>query len=112
MSDELVKRLRSQIGDDVTAIYDREALFSQAADRIEELEAALDSHHAEVGHNIWRFWSQKARETASRNKALEAENARLADVLTAIEIMTATGDGLSPDETIRVHILAAEGRAT
>lgn len=41
---------------------------------------------------------------------MEEEVERLKDVLQCIEIMTATGDGLSPEETIEVHILAAEGR--
>lgn len=36
------------------------------ADRIDELEEALDSKHASVGHNIWRFWSDKAREIAKK----------------------------------------------
>jgi hypothetical protein len=39
--DDLVTRLRSQIGDDVQHIYDHEALFKQAAARIAELEALL-----------------------------------------------------------------------
>lgn len=41
------------------------ALRAQAA-RIAELEAALDSKHASVGHNIWRFWSDKACEMADK----------------------------------------------
>lgn len=36
---------------------------------------------------------------------------RLKSALNAIEMMTATGDGLTPDECISVHLLAAEGRA-
>jgi hypothetical protein len=35
----------------------------------------------------------------------------LADILLAVEMLTATGEGLSPDETIAVHLLAARGRA-
>lgn len=34
--------------------------------RVAELEAALDSHHAEVGHNIWRFWLDKAQEAVGK----------------------------------------------
>ena len=41
MSDDLVKKLRSQIGDDVQEIYSHEALFCLAADRIAALEAGL-----------------------------------------------------------------------
>lgn len=46
--------------------------------------------------------------------ALEAPTAelqKLRDILQAIEILTATGDGLGPDETMDVHIIAAEGRS-
>ena len=39
--EELIKRLRSQVGDDVQHIYDHEVLFKFAADRIEELESKL-----------------------------------------------------------------------
>lgn len=39
-----------------------------------------------------------------------AERDRLRDILNAIEIMTATGDGLNPDETMNIHLIAAEGR--
>lgn len=35
--EELIKRLRSQIGDDVQQVYDHEALFRLSADRIEAL---------------------------------------------------------------------------
>ena len=42
MSDDLVKKLRSQIGDDIQEFYSHEALFRLAADRIEELEAKLE----------------------------------------------------------------------
>ncbi len=37
--EELIARLRSQIGDDVQHVYDHEALFRISADRIEELIA-------------------------------------------------------------------------
>lgn len=36
---------------------------------------------------------------------------RLREVLQAVEIMTATGEGLSPEAAIEVHIIAAEGRS-
>ena len=38
----------------------------------------------------------------------EVEVKRLRGLLQAIELATATGDGLSPDETIGVHALAAK----
>ncbi len=41
MSDDLVKKLLSQIGDDVQEVYSHEALFRAAAARIAALEAAL-----------------------------------------------------------------------
>jgi len=37
--DDLVKKLRSQIGDDVQYIYDHEYLFKASADRIDALTA-------------------------------------------------------------------------
>jgi len=46
-------------------------LRALAAER-DELAAALDSHHAEVGSNIWRFWRDKAREPAGENTRLRA----------------------------------------
>lgn len=52
---DLIKKLRSQIGDDVSHIYDKEALFREAADEIERLTARI--------------------------AALEAENARMRDAL-------------------------------
>ncbi len=42
MTDDLVKRLRSQIGDDVQEVYLHEALFGLAADRIEALTEQLE----------------------------------------------------------------------
>ena len=70
MNDDLVKRLREpcfERGLDEMWIDDQR---NEAADRIAELEAALDSEHASVGHNIWRFWSDKAREIAGKNTEL------------------------------------------
>lgn len=55
------------------------ALMDKAADRIDELEAALDSEHSSVGFNIWRFWSDKAREIAAKNADLRKEVAELKD---------------------------------
>jgi hypothetical protein len=38
---DLAKKLRSQIGDDVLQVYDKEALFRLAADEIDRLKAAI-----------------------------------------------------------------------
>lgn len=46
----------------------------EAAERErDEMAAALDSEHATVGYNIWRFWAQKSRDLASKNVTLAAE---------------------------------------
>ncbi len=52
------------------------ATLSAQAARIAELEAALDSEHASVGHNIRRFWSGKALEMAKKNKTARNEALR------------------------------------
>lgn len=36
--------------------------------KVADLEAALDSKHAEVGSNIWRFWRDQAQECAKALK--------------------------------------------
>jgi MFS superfamily sulfate permease-like transporter len=46
MTDDLVKRLRSQIGDDVQEVYLHEPLFALAADRIEALTDQLEDAYA------------------------------------------------------------------
>ena len=48
MTDNLVKRLRSQIGDDVQEVYLHEPLFALAADRIEALTAKCEALGQEV----------------------------------------------------------------
>ena len=35
-----------------------------------------------------------------------AEIARLTDILNTIEILTATGEGLTPEECINIHLMA------
>lgn len=40
---DIVEKLRSQIGDDVKVILDRDALLREAADEIERLRGAVDS---------------------------------------------------------------------
>lgn len=49
--------------------------------------------------------------TAMQRRLSETEIERLRDVLVGIEMLTATGDGLPPRETLEIHLLAAEGRA-
>lgn len=91
----LQERLRAMVpqGRPFTVIerFDAEQTAKEAADaldakdaRITELQAALDSHHADVGSNIWRFWSDKATEMACKlgnarldGNAKDAEIARL-----------------------------------
>ncbi|MCA0944069.1 hypothetical protein LCM08_04015 [Salipiger pacificus] len=40
-----------------------------------------------------------------------AEIERLSEILTGIEMLTATGEGLDAEQTIIIHLIAAEGRA-
>lgn len=44
--DDVVQKLRSQIGDDVAAIYDHGQLFRMAADEIERLRARAEAAEA------------------------------------------------------------------
>jgi len=57
--------------------------------RVAELEAALDSEHASVGYNIWRFWSDKALKYAEKNKAMRARVAKLEEALNRLSDLTA-----------------------
>ncbi len=41
----------------------------------------------------------------------DAEIERLSEILTGIEMLTATGEGLDAEQTISIHLIAAEGRA-
>lgn len=62
-----------------------------------------------------RTVERKAAENNAAERALAREAAdeivRLRETLRVIELLTATGEGLSSDEAITVHALAAEGRA-
>jgi len=76
---------------------------------VTELEGALGSHHAEVGHNIWRFWRDQARDSAKKNTILaarvaelEAENARLNMILTARDAFD-RGEPSQPPHTGRTR---------
>ena len=66
MSD-IVDKLRSQIGDDVSQVYDKEALFRAAADEIMHLRSACDE------------WAEVSQRNYQRAKAAEAESDRLRD---------------------------------
>ncbi|MFG6500195.1 hypothetical protein [Sulfitobacter sp. 1A15106] len=52
-----------------------QSIQDQAA-RISDLEAALDSEHAVVGSNIWRFWAEKARKVAEKLSGARTEALR------------------------------------
>lgn len=64
------------------------------------------NHTPQKGDSEYILAAEHARIVAEK----DARIADLSDVLNAIEMLTATGDGLSPEETIQIHILAAEGR--
>jgi len=53
----------------------------------------------------------KVIEITDALEAATAELQKLRDILQAIEMFTATGEGLGSEETIEVHIIAAEGRS-
>ena len=56
MTDDIVKRLLSQIGDDVQKIYDKEALFRQAAAEITALRAEVERLTAQANdEHEWRM---------------------------------------------------------
>lgn len=75
--------------------------------RIAELEAALDSHHAEVGSNIWRWWSDKARDFAQRNAMLYGDlNAKDAEIE---ELRRQLGGGCEANDG-GDHVVIAQGR--
>lgn len=70
--DDLVQKLRSQVGDDVAAIYDNEQLFRMAADEIERLRAWAEAAEAERDGAI----AEQSEEVRRRIEA-EAERDRL-----------------------------------
>lgn len=65
---------------------DAEAERDALQAKCDEMAAALDSKHASVGYNIWRFWSDKSLELASKNVALQA---KLADATATVELLEA-----------------------
>ena len=48
---------------------------------LDEADAALDSAHAGVGSNIWRYWRVIARDHSFRRQETEAENEKLRETL-------------------------------
>lgn len=86
---------RWRLGNPDTAI---EPLYPASAihrlqERVDELEAALDQREVESGltsdGNLWRFWSQKAKDVAAKLYAAEARataaEARLEEARKVIE---------------------------
>lgn len=72
MSDDLVRKLRSQIGDDVQEVYSHEALFRLATARI----AALETANAQLQETL--DYAQARHQRMVRDQAaLEAERDRL-----------------------------------
>ncbi|RBO54032.1 hypothetical protein DSD19_06100 [Rhodovulum sp. BSW8] len=84
---------------------DRDCAFHRYVDG--DIVDSADRYHREM------LIAARARANAAEAECdrLRAEIERLRDVLFGIEMLTATGDGLGPQETIEVHLLAAEGRS-
>lgn len=72
MTYDPVKRLRSQIGDDLQEVYSLEALFRLAADKIEQLTTERD-----VSNELGKALEEDAGQ-------LRAERDRLREALTAL----------------------------
>lgn len=84
-------------------IYCRDATINILEDHVAELQAEITQMHSLNE----RCQNEREREAAKLN----AEIGRLNGVLQAITMMTATGDGLSPDETIEIHLMADQRAA-
>jgi hypothetical protein len=83
----------------------RAALNAAEAEKL-ELERALDSHHADVGHNIWRFWRDKANEMLAKKNAAEARE-RAADELANAVAYLETADAFGGTEACILDALNA-----
>jgi hypothetical protein len=118
MTDVLVKRLRSQIGDDVQEVYLHEPLFALAADRIEALTAKCEALGQEV--NMAKYgqpdfaWSIHVEAMAD----LQADNARLRDELKEqihirqnCHLMPCAAPGNDSCECERMYRAALTGKA-
>ena len=75
--------------------------------------AALEAVRKDNSQMRYGYWHMQEEVKALRERlaSAEAEDTRLRQILFALEIMTATGEGLTPEETIEVHVIAAEGRS-
>ncbi|MEK9896804.1 MAG: hypothetical protein VW518_10335 [Burkholderiaceae bacterium] len=74
MSDDLVKKLRSQIGDDIQEFYSHEALFRLAADRIEELEVYSNGLVEELRSRTRRLEQERDLALAQVDRLLQLSN--------------------------------------
>lgn len=52
-TDDLIAKLKSQIGDDVQQIYDHEALFKQSITALEAAQARIAELEATIADNVW-----------------------------------------------------------
>jgi hypothetical protein len=59
------------------ALAEAQAQLRQMREERDEMAAALDSAHAEVGSNIWRFWRDKCREMLAQRDEARARVAKL-----------------------------------
>ncbi|RGP37947.1 hypothetical protein [Pseudotabrizicola alkalilacus] len=76
--------------------------------RVTDLEAERAARHANPAD--FRYWEGRYRDEKARVVDLEAELGGLRDMIQSAEIMTATGEGLDPDETIRLHLMFGAAR--
>ena len=92
----LIEKLRSQIGDDVQHVFDHQALFRLAADRIEELEAenfalaaqqCLFSDGSGLSGDEWghQYCAMKRRAEAAEAKLATARNDALENAAKACD---------------------------
>lgn len=73
-----------------------------------------DYPKVEGGGIVKKDWATYPLEVIAREHVLNdeeiremcAEIARLTDILNTIEILTATGEGLTPEECINIHLMA------
>ena len=108
----LIEKLRSQIGDDVQHVFDHQALFRLAADRIEELEAenfalaaqqCLFSDGSGLCGDEWghQYCAMKRRAEAAEAKLAQAvagERERCARVADAQEGLATRREAAADDD--------------
>ena len=86
----LIEKLRSQIGDDVQHVFDHQALFRLAADRIEELEAenfALAAQQCLFSDGSGLSGDEWGHQYCAMKRRAEAAEAKLATAVEALEDM-------------------------